>query len=65
MNPNFMTSKRVEWMINCIADSLGIKENLIEDHLNSQERNKELLEKFLSCEGPPKIFVYYQIQDQQ
>ena len=30
MNPNFLSSKRVEWMSNCIADSLGIKETLIE-----------------------------------
>jgi len=61
MNANVMTSKRVEWMMNCIADSLGIKENLIEDHLSSNERNKDMLEKFLQCEGPPKIFVYYQV----
>ena len=56
-----LTSKRVRWMISTISDSLRVKDTYVEEQI--KDKNKVLLEKFLEGDGPPKLIVFYQIQD--
>ena len=74
ISSTYLTSQRVQWMINVIEDSLGLKAGLVEvisikikiknqEAFINIERNKELLELFLMGDGPSKIFIYYQVHE--
>ena len=51
-------------MISTISESLGIKKEATVEEYLKQERNEMLLEQFLKGEGPKKILIYHQVQDQ-
>jgi hypothetical protein len=52
-------TRRFQWIRSTIADSLKLTENYVNDAL-IHEKNRDILDKFLDGEGPPKILAYHQ-----